>query len=473
MIDLSEMQRRLAATPWWAKPRRWVLDDPDLRQAHAARFRYAPGVLDDLQPGGLYLLRGPRRVGKTVEVKRAVRRLIDDGTDPRLILHMAADRLTARDLRTMVEAAAPLTPAGRRTWFVDEITAIEDGWPAEIKWLRDNDARFRGDTVVLTGSSAANLSESVKALAGRRGDVADPDRVLLPMPFRAFVRARAVVKEPPPEDERPPVPLRVLAENDGNALAEAVRDLAPWLPLFVSEWDDYIRVGGFPRIVDCRIRDASDDAFRRDLLDVVHGEALRRAQWSKAQTDAFTRRLAKGLGSIANHSDIATDLAASATLVKRRIDALRDGFVVWPCHREVKLRPHLRAQAKVYFVDPVFCRLTRAPQTGLDPGILSEQQLGVALLRSFAREAPGAFLDFDQVLHHRTPARKEIDFVGPAFGGVAVESKYVSGNRWRRALPTLKASRWRGIVATRDALETGNPDVNAVPTGLLAWLIGG
>ncbi len=470
MINLPEMQHRLAATPWWRKPRRWVLDDPDLSQANAARFRYEAGVLDDLQPGGLYLLRGPRRVGKTVEVPRTVRRLIDRGTDPLRILHMAADRMTARDLRTMVEAASPLTPPGLRTWFVDEITAIEDGWPAEIKWLRDNDARFRNDTVVLTGSSAANLSESVKALAGRRGEVVDPDRVLLPMPFRAFVRA--VVKEPPPEEGRPPLPLGVLAE-DGGTLAEAVRDLAPWLPTLARAWDAYIRVGGFPRIVDCHLRDASHEAFRRDLLDVVHGEALRRAQWSKAQTDAFTRRLAKGLGSLANHSDIATDLGASATLVKRRINALRDGFVVWPCHREVKLRPHLRAQAKVYFVDPVFCRLTRAPQGGLDPGILSEQQLGVALLRSFAREAPGAFLDFDQVLHHRTPARKEIDFVGPAFGGVAVESKYVSGHRWRRALPTLKASRWRGIVATRDALEVGNPDVNAVPTGLLAWLIGG
>ena len=470
MIDLPEMQHRLAATPWWANPRRWVLNDHDLREANAARFTYAARVLDDLRPGGLYLLRGPRRVGKTVEVKRAVRRLIDDGADPRRIVHMAADRLKARDLRTMVEAAARLTPAGRRTWFVDEITAIEDGWPAEIKWLRDNDARFREDTVVLTGSSAANLSESVKALAGRRGDVTDPDRVLLPMPFRAFVRA--VMRKSPPKD-RPPVPLEALAEKDGSALAEAVVDLAPWLPRLVRAWDDYIRVGGFPRMVDCHLRDASDEAFRRDLLDVVHGEALRHAQWSKAQTDAFTRRLAKGLGSLANHSDIATDLGASSSLVKRRVDALRDSFVVWPCYREVKLRPHLRAQAKVYFVDPVFCRLTRVPQGGLQPGILSEQQLGVALLRSFVREAPGAYLDFDQVLHHRTPARKEIDFVGPAFGGVAVESKYVSGDRWRRALPTLKASRWRGIVATRDALEIGNPDVNAVPTGLLAWLIGG
>ena len=89
------------------------------------------------------------------------------------------------------------------------------------------------------------------------------------------------------------------------------------------------------------------------------------------------------------------------------------------------------------------------------------------------RERPGTFLDFDAVLHHRTQTRKEIDFVGPRFGGVAIESKYLSGRGWRRAIPTIRASRWRGIVATRDALDLRDPAVGAVPTGLLVWLIGG
>jgi len=109
----------------------------------------------------------------------------------------------------------------------------------------------------------------------------------------------------------------------------------------------------------------------------------------------------------------------------------------------------------------------------MDRGILSEQQLGIALLRVLERERPGTFLDFDAVMHHRTQTRKEIDFVGPHFGGVAIEAKYVSGHRWRRAIPTLRTSRWRGIVATRDALDLRDPEVGAVPTGMLVWLIGG
>ena len=467
MMEFGEMQRELARAPWWTKPTTWRLDDPDLRQARAAPFDYTAGVLDDLEPGGLYILRGPRRVGKTVEVKKAIERIVTQGADPRRVLHLAADRLVARDLRTAVEAAADLTPPGRRTWFIDEITAIRDGWPAEIKWLRDNDARFAEDTVVLTGSSAADLGESVKALAGRRGDAAEPDRVLLPMSFRAFVRA--VVDEPPPDDTVPPTALEDLQPP---VLAEAAREMAPWLDTLTTVWDAYISVGGFPTAVSCHVRRESDEGFRRDLLDVVHGEALRGARWSKAETDAFVRRLAKGVGSPTNRTDIADHIGGSANLVRRRIDALHDGFVAWPCFREAGLRPKLRAQEKVYLVDPVFVRLTRRPEQ-LHAGLLSEQQLGTALIRSFARKRPGALLDFDAVLHHRTPTRKEIDFVGPSFGGAAIESKYVSGRRWRRAIPTLKASRWRGVVATKDVLELGDPDVVAVPTGILAWLIGG
>ena len=61
-------------------------------------------------------------------------------------------------------------------------------------------------------------------------------------------------------------------------------------------------------------------------------------------------------------------------------------------------------------------------------------------------------MGYDQVLHHRTASRKEIDFVGPQFGGIAFESKCVDGG-WRRDALTLKASRWQGIVATRSEID--------------------
>ena len=473
MANVDELRRMLARTSWWAEPRTWILRDPDLIRARKAPFEYSAGVLGNLAAGGLYLLRGPKRVGKSVELKKTIEQLIASGEDPRRIVHVAADRLVAADLQRVVDAAAALTSrTGPRFWFIDEITAITDGWPAAIKWLRDNDTRFGLDTVVLTGSSATGLDEAVKALAGRRGGAEKPDRVLLPMPFRAFVRAHS--DHPPPGD---PGALSV-ADLTPAALEEAVTMLTPWLNQLIQEWEIYLTVGGFPQAVSAHLTgdERARRTLRRTLLDVIHGEAFVQSRWSKAQSGAFVARLARGLASPTNRHDIATDLDTSAQTVRRRIDALRDAFTVWPCHPcrpKGPLRPALRAQQKTYFTDPIYSFLSRHAEPTANLGVLSEQQLGVALLRSFARVDPGAYPDFDSVLYHRTPARKEIDFVGPAFGDLAIESKYVDQRRWKRDARTLAASRWRGLMATKSALDLNDPELGAVPTGLLAWLIGG
>ena len=94
----------------------------------------------------------------------------------------------------------------------------------------------------------------------------------------------------------------------------------------------------------------------------------------------------------------------------------------------------------------------------------------MALLRGLEHDVPGSYLDVTRVPHHRTSTRKEIDFVGPHFGGDAFESKGVDG-RWRSEAQTLQASPWRGIVATRTELNLDDPQVVAVPTAVLAWLV--
>lgn len=462
----GEAQQSLIATNrWWRDPRGWPARDPDLQDAGDAPFRFQAGVLSNLAPGGLYVLRGPRRVGKTVEVKFAIMDLIAGGMEPRRIVHMAVDGLHSRDLGLLIDAAGALMPEGaRRFWFFDEITGITDGWPERIKWLRDNDAGFRTDTVVLTGSSAANLTAATKALAGRRGGAVDSDRCLLPMGFRSFLGLIST-EEPPPDD----VGSLGIEDLTPARLAEAGYRLAPWLDAMIRGWEIYLRVGGFPSAVASYVASREEAALLgAGLIDVIHGDAFQRADWSRAQTTDLLRRLAGGLCAPVSVASIANDIGVSQASLKRRIDELREAFVLWPCHREDGLRPKLGAQAKHYFTDPVYARL--APGAGFDFTRLAQQQLGMALLRASERARPGAHVEFDRVLHHRTRTRKEIDFVGPDFGGVCIESKYVDGS-WRRDALTLRASPWRGIVATRSEFDPAGPDVVAVPAALLAWLI--
>ena len=274
----------------------------------------------------------------------------------------------------------------------------------------------------------------------------------------------------------PPLQPRRVADLTRGELERVLPELVPWQDVLIRAWETYLGCGGFPVAVARYVASrAEPTALRRSLLDVIHGDAFRRADWSRTQSADLLRRLCANVCSPLNVASLANDTGVPQGSLKRRIDELRDAFVVWPCYREHNLRPKLGAQPKLYFTDPVYANLTLdservAPVAHVDFARLSQQQLGLALLRATERTAPGTLVGYDQVLHHRTASRKEIDFVGPQFGAIAFESKYVDGG-WRRDALTLKASRWQGVMATRSEVDLSDPEVAAVPVALLAWLL--
>lgn len=453
---------------WWRSPRGWQREDPDLRALAESSIAYEPDPLRGLKEGGLYLLRGPRRVGKSVELKRAIASLLQRNVEPRAIIHASVDGWRDADLGGLVDVGRRVetraVTAGRY-WFIDEITSVVGDWPSRTKWLRDNDAGFARDTVVLTGSSARGLDAAVKALAGRRGRASHTDRTLLPMGFAPFCRALGLDEVPFPD------PLRV-TDLRGRRSARAIVRLQPWLNDLVTAWEMYVLTGGFPRAVDERVREHDvSDAFRESLWSVIHGEAMRSFRFSATQTIGLLARLSSSLAGPLNVAHLSRETGVAESMAAARLNDLREAYIVWPCHAEQDLAPHLRSQSKFYFTDPLFARLAawRGAHPEPDVTVLSEQQLGLALWRHFERLEPGSFGASDQVLFHRSATRAEIDFVGPAFGDVAIESRYVDGS-WARAAQTLRASRWRGIVATRSVLDLDG-DVWAVPAPVLALLI--
>ena len=72
----SQLRRLLAERSPWRARAGWEADDPDLRAAGRLSLDYEPEPLADIHAPGLYVLRGPRRVGKSLELKRTVARLL-------------------------------------------------------------------------------------------------------------------------------------------------------------------------------------------------------------------------------------------------------------------------------------------------------------------------------------------------------------------------------------------------------------
>jgi len=467
-MNEGQITRILTETnTWWRQPRDWELDDRDLRRLARAPFGYEPKPLEDVVEGGIYVLRGPRRVGKSLEVKREIFDLIHRGVDPRRIIHFACDELARGDLTTLVRVGREVLTRGEepRYWFLDEVTSVK-GWPAAIKTLRDNTA-FGEDCVVLTGSSSSDLDDARKELAGRRGPVKDSDRLLLPMSFRSFTCALGMTDLPQP----PPIsPKRFL----DPATEEAIHELVPWLSALENMWEIYLRVGAFPRAVADHLEHGSVQAdFVAALWHVVSGDALRAAQLQSAAANALLVRLTKNLTNPLNMTTVAEEIGVgSHETAAARVQALINNYIAWPVHQQGNHNlPKLRAQSKFYFTDPLFAWIPKAnlPQSPApEASHLTEQQLGLALLRQLEKERPGSYAEFASVMYLKTSS-KEVDFVGPEMGRLGFEGKYVDDG-WKSEAQTVRSQFGGGVLATRSVLDLDG-DVWAVPASLVAWLL--
>jgi predicted AAA+ superfamily ATPase len=455
-------------SPWRSRAE-WEDTDADIRASLAVPLAYEPAPLAGIRAPGLYVFRGPRRVGKSLELKRAVSSLIRSGVNPKVILYCACDGLTPQDLRRLVvqgHNATRMFP-GPRYWFLDEVTSVS-GWSRIIKELRDQDTTFRESCVVLTGSSAKDLEAARKDLADRRGGVSDSERLLLPMGFRDFCSALHGLEQLP-DTTIHPRDLQTAA--GGNALYE----LEPWGHTLADAWELYLEVGGFPRAIGEFVRDGAISAgFIQGLWDVLAGDAIRSTSMSQTEVMAFVERLVQALCAPVNVSSVAQDVGMSGhQAVQARIQDLVSAFLAWHCYRIQDGRPNTAAQRKLYFVDPLIARLPHLRNPAYTPpdiSWLNEQQVGLALARAVSFTEPAAFLESDRLMYERTSTGAEIDFVGLELD-VPFECKYTDA-KWRREAQTMEARHGQGVMVTRSPyLVEADARIWAVPASMLAWLV--
>lgn len=455
---------------WWRHDRGWERKDENLREAAQAPFNYQPNVLDDIEEGGLYTLSGPRRAGKSLELRRTIATLIKRGVPGRNIVYCSCDDFSLQDLRRMFRVGQSITrrAEGTKWWFIDEITSVGPGWSSVVKDLRD-DTPLRRDCVVLTGSSSRELRDATKNFAGRRGTAAaNSDRLLTPMPFRDFCRVIGGL------NDLPEIAAIEPRDTMGRETREAIDELSFWSRDLVDAWELYLRCGGFPRAVSDLVQTGDvSPSFIRDLWDVMRGEAIRTTSLGDAELLNFLARIAQGMCSPLNATRVAEDVGlGSHHSVNDRLNDLGFAFQTWKCHRiDRDGRPNTSAQRKVYFMDPLIARIPSersVSRRSPDVSALSEQQLGLSLVRAAADGQADTFVAGDEVMYERT-STAEIDFVGTSIE-VPFESKYVERN-WRRESRTLAARHGRGIIATRNVLDTDG-DIWAVPVSIVVWLLG-
>lgn len=473
----------LAQNHWWTDAA-WEAHDPHLHRLERQPVRLATEVVVtlDLDAPGIHILRGPRQVGKSTDLKLLVRRALDADRDPRSVLYLALDLLEGQPhaelARTVVRAKRLAGTAGPCLLLLDEVTAVER-WQTAVKSLWDN-GDLRDDVVVCTGSSAIDLQRgAAERLPGRRE--AGTDHLVLPQSFAAF--ARALDRTVPPS---PRMTIGDLRTADGVALLQEARVHAPALERTLER---YLAFGGLPASVAEAASGAHEPsaATRRVLYDSLLRELQRRGA-SVAAAQALLERVVRSLGSKTSWSQMAREMDVplgrgrsrpSHHTLRDYIELMAAGYFLlvvyyWRTGAETNEQSK---DKKVLFADPLLhtIALDLAPGLRPDPPALVENAVGFALYRNYepGDHMPETFALPERLHIWQTARGGEIDFVaGPRRDLDVVEVKYRSDPGRSAASAAARAHPGRPVVlVTKDVLDFGDAYA-LVPAHLLLWALG-
>ena len=472
---------------WWTQADAWQAGDPHLRRLRGQPVELPPLVADliPLTAPAVHMVRGPRQVGKSTELKLLARRAMDGGRQAKDVLYVTLDLLAGEGTGSVVDTvrrAKELSRCGDGALLLlDEVTAVRD-WQVAVKYLWDAGIVDR-DVVICTGSSAMDLRmDSAERLPGRRG--AGMDFLALPRSFAVF--ARALDGRIPLSPEIPPAQLA--AERGADALHQA----RVHLPALQRALELYAVFGGLPAAVAEAVggAPAPSEAVKRVVHDSLTREIARKGA-SEPALRALLERVVRSLGSKVNWARMAREMDVSLGPRRRpgsgpHASTVRDYFefmaaayfllVVYFWRRDADSASVSRDK-KVYFADPLLYTVAHdlAPGLTADLPALVENLVALALFRRsepLARQAE-TFAMPEELHVWETAGGGEIDFVcGRRPAPVAVEVRYQRSPDLRkpsaigRALPGSPA-----LLVTRDLLQV-TERWTAAPAALALWALG-
>lgn len=357
---------------WWKFGKDFTEHDPDLKKTTPKRVKFKRQKID-LKTGNIFIIRGPRQVGKTVWIKQTIEDLIKDGIDEKSIFYLSCDKLTGttrKELSSALNFYLTTIGADRKPVyiFLDEITAVSN-WNIELKSLADS-GTIEKCAIIVTGSNPWKIKEKKERLPGR--GVEGNEMIFSPFSFREFIiQLKSLPNWGLIEDKRLEDSLRNLLSKiseikatleDKDSVIEAVRKLLPYHNELEYLFQIYLKTGGFPdsinsylgnryaykkEIIDDNVYERFAQIVRGDLFEMVRNESNLREI-----IDALLHRHSSKY-SFTNIAEQVSSRPDDKTIASY-IDLLRESilarvFYSYDFSRK-KFRP--KADKKVYFYDP-------------------------------------------------------------------------------------------------------------------------
>lgn len=391
MVKISEIVNQ---NPWWKHGKRFSIFDKNLKEANEKPIFFKRKRID-LDKGSIYVLRGPRQVGKTTYIKNLINNLINEGVDPNHILYLSSDFFVSRrELRSAITYFMNKNiDVADLYMFIDEITSIKD-WNLELKYISDSGTLEKA-RILATGSCASALRRKGELLPGRR--LEGNEYHMKPLSFRDFVlqttgQVISTVREAEFRGSLKKL-LSVLEktscslEAGFSQLFKALHQIAPFKRELEHLFNLYIRYGGYPFVVNDYLLKKLQSEQRQSnfAINPILSEMLIRdiigdiTKLGKQET--FVRQILKEIsekyGSRYSFSKLASDIETTHVTTIDYLETLEESFIVTILYafdfnkKDVKFK----GNKKIFFQDPFVFHSVKSFLTGRDVNEIIDETL--------------------------------------------------------------------------------------------------
>ncbi|MFM8454398.1 MAG: ATP-binding protein [Gammaproteobacteria bacterium] len=326
----------------------WLLEaqniDQDIHLKRLAQFKYIHhehDFLDHVFEDGVYIVTGPRQIGKSTHLKMWIRNHINQQNHQNF-LYFNCDLLDKKqDIVELVEEYLEKFPSqaqipDRKYIFLDEITAVKDSFLA-IKYLVDT-GYSENISYVLTGSNTISIRQTGEYLPGRRGK--GIDFMFRPLSFRNYVE----LIKPEFKTEALSQPI---SEKDYLTIKKTLK---PAVLL-----DDFLKTGGFPRVINAY---QAEQALHEDIFLIYRSwitSEIAKADKKEFIAKAILERSLLSLGSEISYNAFAQDTGiGSHNTVYEYLDFFSNACILSSIfHFDIHQKKfNYKKNKKIYFNDP-------------------------------------------------------------------------------------------------------------------------
>ncbi|MDO9537643.1 MAG: AAA family ATPase [Thermoplasmata archaeon] len=337
-----KLSRLVSNNPWW-KSEDWENTDPDLKKVDNFLERKTINIPE----GKLTVLRGIRRSGKTVYLKRMVSELLKKGVNRQNIVYISCDRFNRSEVSNIIMDI--LVKRGGGYLLLDEVTNLAD-WNLVLKEIMEQ-GEF---TIVATGSNPVEIKNMTERLPGR--GIEGNEYYFNPLSFREFVRA-LIKLEDRINDEfllKAIKPLRKV-ETRFTPLAPNVDELFPYYEEVERLFYVYILTGGFPNAIQDylksgRVSEETYEMLLRMLLGTLSKEK---------KSEETARRIMQEISAIGtgrtDYISIARDTGMHHNTVHNYLELLEKSRITYTLYAwDIEKKMHaLKKQKKIVFQSPI------------------------------------------------------------------------------------------------------------------------